>query len=207
VDLSLAHAYSAAKHLTGGAVGLIRVELTVDEIENETFYRKAFQAPVVLAAGRDALIFSQEAMHKPIATSNERVKALVRETVLDSSLEERDILTQVRLLIRRLLRVGHCSIERVSAIYSCDKRTLQRHLKLQGSSYQQLLDEERFEMALNYLRDTNISLTQVAMLVGFSDPSNLSRAFKKHFKKSPKQWRSEQGISGRASLPSRLRMF
>jgi AraC-like DNA-binding protein len=146
-------------------------------------------------------------MQKPIATSNERVKALVREHVLDAAMEDRDLLSQVRLLICRLLRAGHCSIERVAAIYSCDKRTLQRHLKLEGTSYQQLLDEVRFEMVLNYLRNTNIALTQVAMLVGFSDPSNFSRAFKKHFNKSPQQWREEQGISGRASLASRLRLL
>jgi AraC-like DNA-binding protein len=207
VDLSLAHAYSAAKHLSDFNTGLLRVELSVNTIENEALYRKAFKAPIVLAAGRDALVFSLEAMHKPIATSNERVKALVREHVLDAAMEEGDLLSQVKLLICRLLCAGHCSTERVAAIYSCDKRTLQRHLKLEGASYQQLLDEVRFEMVLNYLRDTNISLTQVAMLVGFADPSNFSRAFKKYFNKSPQQWREEHGISGRASLTSRLRLF
>lgn len=206
-DLSLTHAHKTAKHLSGGNAGLIRVELAAGEIQNKAFYRQAFKVPIVLAAGRDALIFSSDVMNKPIPTSNERVKTLVREHVLDAAMEKQNLLDQIRLLISHLLRAGQCSIEHVAAIYSCDKRTLQRHLKLEGASYQQILNEVRFDIVTNHLRDTNISLTQVATLAGFSDPSNFSRAFKKHFKKSPQQWRQAQGISNRTSLANRLSLY
>jgi AraC-like DNA-binding protein len=65
--------------------------------------------------------------------------------------------------------------------------TLQRRLRQEGTSYQSLLDEIRRELALDYLRDGKHSIADVAFLLGFSDQSNFTRAFRRWTGTTPRQ--------------------
>ena len=87
-------------------------------------------------------------------------------------------LNKCAFAIRKLLPKGHCSIQAIASLMACDKRTLQRTLKQEGTSYQQLLDEVRYTMAQEHLRDSSMPLTNLAILLGYTDASSFSRAFK-----------------------------
>jgi AraC-like DNA-binding protein len=67
------------------------------------------------------------------------------------------------------------------------RATLYRQLREEGTSYEDLLDDLRHRMALHYLDGKKVSVNQTAYLVGFSDPSVFSRAFKRWTGKSPAQ--------------------
>jgi AraC-like DNA-binding protein len=69
-------------------------------------------------------------------------------------------------------------------------RTLQRRLQAEGTSFQQLLDDTRREMAQLYLRRPDASIKRVAEQLGFEDPSNLFRACKRWFGESPGAYRA-----------------
>lgn len=64
-------------------------------------------------------------------------------------------------------------------------RSLMRHLRGAGTSYQRIVDEVRADLALAYLRDTRLPLAVIAERLGFSDTSNFSRAFRSWFGRSP----------------------
>ncbi len=66
--------------------------------------------------------------------------------------------------------------------------TLQRQLQAEGLSYRDVLESTRRSLAENYLQDKKHSLAQIAYLLGFSDQSNFSRAFKRWTSMSPKQY-------------------
>ena len=68
-------------------------------------------------------------------------------------------------------------------------RTLQLHLKEAGTSYQQLLDETRKELAVSHLREPNLSTTDIAYLLGFAEPSVFFRSFKKWTGQTPGAYR------------------
>jgi AraC-like DNA-binding protein len=70
-------------------------------------------------------------------------------------------------------------------------RSLMRHLRQAGTSYQRIVDEVRSELALEYLRDTQLPLAVIAERLGFSDTSNFSRAFRSWFGRSPGACRSQ----------------
>ena len=70
------------------------------------------------------------------------------------------------------------------------ERTLMRRLQDEGSSYNQLLDATRRELAQRYLRQKNLSLGQITYLLGFADQSNFFRACKRWFDASPSQYRA-----------------
>ena len=68
-------------------------------------------------------------------------------------------------------------------------RTLHRHLVDAGSSYQDILDDVRRRLAIEFLRNTELSIDEVSARVGFSDASNFRKAFKKWTGKLPGEFR------------------
>jgi AraC-like DNA-binding protein len=73
---------------------------------------------------------------------------------------------------------------------------VQRYLHDQAdTTFQALLDDVRFELVTQYLRDSRMTVTQLAYVAGFTDPSNFTRAFRKRFGITPRRWR-EQCVAG-----------
>ena len=73
---------------------------------------------------------------------------------------------------------------------------MQRRLQEEGTSYQQLLDDTRRELAEQYLGQVDLTLLEVAYLLGFADPSNFFRAFRRWFGETPGEYRSRRGLAG-----------
>ena len=70
------------------------------------------------------------------------------------------------------------------------RRTLIRKLKTEGTSYQDLLDGVRQELAAWYLLETTVAVEQIAERLGCQDPSNFSRTFRRWFGVTPHSMRS-----------------
>jgi AraC-like DNA-binding protein len=68
-------------------------------------------------------------------------------------------------------------------------KTLSRRLKVEGTSHQQLLDQLRFQLAERYLRDENLSIGEIAFLLGYSDTSSFNKAFKRWTGSAPQHYR------------------
>ncbi|MDC5803507.1 AraC family transcriptional regulator [Vibrio europaeus] len=83
------------------------------------------------------------------------------------------------------------SIEVLSAELGMSSRTLRRHLKAEQTSYQQLLDHVRFQLAKHYLASTGLNIEEISERVGFSDSANFRHAFRRWSGYSPKQFRNQ----------------
>jgi len=198
VELALAQAYAMTRYWVGMRLPLERVRVRLRAGPERQAYRRFFHAPVEFDAGVDGLDFPIEVLDRPVQPGSRELHELVRQRVAGSTLcsAVTDLAGEVRTIVRYLLPTGQCSIERVARCYGCDKRTLQRCLRRQNNTtYQALLDEVRFEMVTGYLRDTNISITQVADVAGYTDNSNFARAFRQHFGVSPRQWRNRHAAA------------
>jgi AraC-like DNA-binding protein len=204
VDLSFGHAWNITYAASGHQLELLRVEMSSDQPAKVSTYTSFFRTPVVFQASADRLLFRKQDLRKPIPRKDDRVYGMLRKYLALTGKETSvSLVGQVRTLIKALLSNGNCSIENVARLYACDKRTLQRYLKDEGMSYQQILDEVRFELARNYMKQPDVTLTQLALLVGFTDASNFSRAFKQRFGISPRQWRKQQGLAPRSQRLAR----
>ena len=91
----------------------------------------------------------------------------------------------------RLLDCQHQypTLEAMATELGMSRRTLIRHLRQQGSSYQELLDDVRKEQAVWYLEQTDLSVEQVAERLGYQDTSNFSRTFRRWFSETPRAMR------------------
>ncbi len=96
--------------------------------------------------------------------------------------------------LRRLLlaRPGEFpDLDSVARALHTSGRSLRRHLASQGTSYQQVLDEVRKRLALQYLSTTHLPLQEIAYLLGFNDASNFRRAFRKWTGRMPSDYRGD----------------
>lgn len=82
---------------------------------------------------------------------------------------------QVREVLQKLLPTGNCSVEAVAEHFSVDRRSLLRRLRSEGATYSDLLKQVRNELLERYIENTDLSLTEIAGLLGFSSISALSR--------------------------------
>ncbi|GGO88882.1 AraC family transcriptional regulator [Marinobacterium nitratireducens] len=96
---------------------------------------------------------------------------------------------QIREVIRQLLPTGECRIEQVAATLDLHTRTLQSRLRERGSSYREILKGTRLELALHHLSRGPVSITDLALRLGYADVAIFSRHFKGWTGVSPREWR------------------
>jgi AraC-like DNA-binding protein len=97
----------------------------------------------------------------------------------------------VRLLGGMLVAGSRPSLDAVARELAVSPRSLQKSLKTEGASYQRLLDRVRQEIAIDSLGDPDLSLCDVAFLLGFAEQSAFNHAFKRWTGSSPRQYREK----------------
>ena len=160
--------------------------------ENLRPYRRAFDCRLVFNADSSQIIFRADILDRPLNNANPRLHRLLEEHL--SSLKSTypdDYCGQVRHLISQALSTGDCSIERVASHLAVGKRTLQRQLKQHDTSYKDLLEEVRSDIARRYLRESSGSVSALADMLCYSDLSTFSTAFRQQHGVSPRDWRKQ----------------
>jgi AraC-like DNA-binding protein len=171
-----------------------RIKLTCAATVHPEAYRQALRAPIEFNAPVGTFYFPRELLLEPlrhgtpdIAKATDRIA----EQYVDS-LDPHKVASQVRSLLISLLPSGHADQELVSKRLNRSASTLQRQLQDEGLTYREVLESTRRTLAKEYLTDGKYSLAQIAYMLGFSDQSNFSRAFKRWTSKSPKQFMESQ---------------
>jgi AraC-like DNA-binding protein len=155
-------------------------------------FRALLRCPLHFDWDTNMMSFDAGILQQPISQANEQLHRILEQHLIQLKQQFPDNLSaQISHLIRQALLTGDCSIERVSSYLSINKRTLQRQLKSAGTSYKELLENVRFDMATRYLLDSNGSLTNLADMLCYAELSAFSNAFKQRFKRSPRQWKKE----------------
>lgn len=147
----------------------------------------------------NALVFDAELLNRPLSESDPLLHNLIREHFdRMERLSTRELPAYVQELIKKFLPEGPVTTEKIAKTMMLSPRSLQRYLAAQGTSFQVLLDSTRRAMAEHYLSESAISLTQLAGILGYADLATFSRAFRRWYGVSPRQWRSDNSI---ASMP------
>jgi AraC-like DNA-binding protein len=195
IELAVAQCYRIMQSVSGGRLEIASVCFRHGEDQSLLPLRRFFHAPVQVVAEFDGLLFAPGAIDLSVTRADSQAHQSLRRLILtqNTSLSVDTLAERAKVLIRPLLPTGQCNIERIARCFACDKRTLQRYLREESdTTYQQLLDEVRFETARYYLKESNIPVIQVSQLAGFSEPTNFARAFRLRFGVSPRAWRQSQ---------------
>ncbi|ASK26984.1 AraC family transcriptional regulator [Neisseria chenwenguii] len=150
-----------------------------------------FGVPVNLGCERDSISFAYEDTIEPYAGANPKLTDINATLVGDylNRLRQMDITARVGTLIRETLEDGEPRLPDIAAKLHLTPRTLQRRLSSEGSSFNSLLDNLRYDMAHDLLMHSNLSITEIGFRLGFSDLSNFIRACHRWFGCTPQQHR------------------
>jgi len=140
------------------------------------------------------LSFAATLANTPLSTAQPELARLNDQTVIDylARCEHSNLAMQVRAKIIEGLPDGRPSQGDIAQTLNTSLRSLQRRLRDEDTNFKNLLSETRQQLALQYMRDTSRSIGEITYLLGFSEPSNFNRAFKRWTGKSPGEFRSHE---------------
>ena len=167
------------------------VSFIFDEPEDTGPYYALFQSPLVFNAPANRFTITSEEADAPRSCSNVQLSKLHDQFMQEyiAKLHEDNIIERVKLAITEELPSGNISDAIVAERLFLTERTLQRLLQEAGTTFKKLLTEVRIDLADNYIRDSNLSLNEISFLLGFSELSSFSRAFKHWKGSSPRNYR------------------
>ncbi|MDD9893889.1 MAG: AraC family transcriptional regulator [Gammaproteobacteria bacterium] len=100
------------------------------------------------------------------------------------------VIAKTKQFIADAMAYGIPSVDDAAEQFHTSARTLQRQLEAAGKGYKELVDEVRADLASKYMQDAELSLLDVALMLGFSEQSSFQRAFKRWFDQTPGQYRA-----------------
>jgi len=156
-------------------------------------HRRLFgSAPVRFRRPANALVFDRAVLGLPVLRADETLCAVLDRHAAEllGKLPKGDgVADRVRQLLRRSLPGGEPNLKSTAAGLGLSARTLQRKLRQQGFSHQELLEEMRRDLSQQYLSQPELALCEVAYLLGFSDSSAFHRAFRRWTGMTPGEFR------------------
>ena len=108
--------------------------------------------------------------------------------------------TRAEIIVRGLLPFGRCDLAAAARMMRLSARTLQRRLAAEQTSFDQIVDKVRADLAVSYLRDSELTVAAVAEILQFSETSGLSRAFRRWYGLAPAQIRRRAGPDGSGGI-------
>lgn len=161
-------------------------------------FERFFKAPVSFSTENNAIYFDKTDMVAPLPAADSELARRNDEVVIEhlSRLDRSDIVRQVEAKIVELLPTGDCSKEKIASELNMSLSKLYNKLEQKKTTYQKILEELRSGLARQYIEQKNMPISQVTYLLGFSDTSNFSRAFRRWTGQSPSSYRSEKQKKG-----------
>lgn len=196
-----------AEHITDAAIGLSLVllrslcgpawlpsELRLARAlpKNPRRWKRLVGAPVYFGAERNLIAFQTRWLDQPVEHADPQLRRILIDQLVE--LEARSSssnVDRIGAITRSCILASAASLPKVANRLAMSPTTLKRRLAAAGTSFSELGDKVRFDMACQLLRDSNATVAQIAEVLGYSHTSTFSRAFSRWAKTSPRRWRQQ----------------
>jgi AraC-like DNA-binding protein len=184
------------RKLAGDDVRPIRVGLEMSRPDGDAevdMFASALRCPIEFDSPISTIALDPSIMARKVIGADPVVEAAMLRYVeeVTSHLPEQGTAGRVRRVVVGSLRTGEPTVETVARQLATTSRTLQRRLRDEGTSFQQVLDEVRREVAVTHMRERRATIDEVAFLLGFEKPSSFHRAFKRWTGVTPGEFRRQ----------------
>lgn len=154
-------------------------------------YDAYFRCPIEYNAQSTVIYFSEDDLDTTLAGGNAELARHSESLVYNylKTFTEVDPLNAARMALFELLPRGQFSLDMLAESLDKDEQTLSAELKRAGTSYQQLLGDTRRELAEEYITRADLTVNEIAYMLGFSDCSNFARSFRRWTGTSPTDFR------------------
>jgi AraC-like DNA-binding protein len=189
IEMAAAITLQTMREVSGGRTRPVRVCFVHERPHSLEVHRRVLGTAVDFSQPFNAVVYRGNDLDVPVPLADPVLgKSLKRWLDVQLSPEDGDPLEDVRLIIRRLLPTGSCSVDQVARQLGMHRRTLNRRLAHVGESVSTMIDGVRAEMADSYMADGGRTLYEVAGLLGFASGAEFSRWFRGRFGMTPTQW-------------------
>lgn len=192
LDASFAVLINLCRMCHGESFSPLRVTMRRPRPPNPAPLEAHFRAPIQFAGNEDSVAFDKSDALARLPTANAEVARANEKVVQDylARFDRSSVAMQVRARLTEQLSSGNATQESIAGSLHMSLRSLQRRLSDEGTSYKSLLEETRRELAVHYMDQSHRSINEITYLLGFSEPSNFSRAFRRWTGESPSVYRS-----------------
>jgi AraC-like DNA-binding protein len=183
--------------LCGRPLLLLRVDFSGETPEHPQRYETLFGCPVYYRQQQDLLYFDSASLAWPLVHTEHSLREFLRTApyqllVMDSVPDGNNLSAQVKAMIGYDFSDGFPGFEAISAALNVSAPTLRRRLKKEGTTFQRIKDEARCEAAKLCLERPELTISDIALQLGFSDPSAFHRSFRKWTGSTPGQFRLQR---------------
>lgn len=195
IEWMLSSIVTYTRLMTGREIPCKEVRVTHQAPKRISEHKRIFQAPILFGQEVNALVFEKRDMDAPLIQSNPHLLAQFEKhakSILSAMTARSHYTSRVIQVIEQKSQGTIPKIESVARELGMTVRNLQLKLKEENTSYRMLLDDIRITIAKNHLSDKEISITEIAYLIGFSEPCVFHRAFKKWTGLTPNKYRKHQ---------------
>ncbi|WP_288076591.1 MULTISPECIES: AraC family transcriptional regulator [Pseudomonas] len=192
VELCLASLKVICDDLLGQPLTLLGARFEYSAPDYRARYSECFACPLQFDAGTNAFAFDKRWLDQPLPLADAVTHQAMAERCRKQNLEftgRQAWLGRIRQLLTSQLGAAP-GIEGLAAQMNCSPRTLRRHLHDLGCSYQELLDELRFERAKQWLAADELPIYRIAEQLGFSETASFRHAFVRWSGVAPSQFRA-----------------
>lgn len=193
LDFFIAGTMKYTVDLLGEQPENLEVRFSRKKPANYLEYERVFNCKVEFESSMTGLIFESKFLDKPFLQPNRELLKIFEQYASDvlKKLNEKETYTnKVTRLILKIIGAEAPTIEFVAKRLAISVRNLQAKLKEEGTTYSEILKNVRKDMAIKYLVDKNVSITEISYLLGFSEPSVFNRTFKVWTGYSPGAYRA-----------------
>jgi AraC-like DNA-binding protein len=179
-DMQLAALLRFCRILAGENLNPARVCLIQRQPRDTGLHYALFRCPLEFDSAVTALVLHLRDVDKRLTGSNDELARLNEHIVVKylAHSAKQDIVNRAKAAIIEALANGAVTETMVAKTLNMTPRNLHRRLGKEGTSFKRLLTDVRRELADQYLQDRSKSLTEISYLLGFSEVSSFSRAFR-----------------------------
>jgi len=196
-ELSMANGMRMVRLLGGQEARPRAISFMHEQLGSGSAYNAALDCPVRFGQTWCGFDLPRHLAGRRIESADPETRRIATKYLETQYLPSTATLSErVAELARRLLPTGQCSVEAIADELAMHPRTLQRHLVAEGARAQDLIERERQNHAVRYLADPRFHLSQIAVLLGYTEQSTFNRSCRRWFGKTPRQYRADLTFSG-----------
>lgn len=181
--------------LIGRRLALKAAYFTSPRPQDVEYYKTLFQSEVKFDQHANALVFPASFLELPIVQSEESLRGFLKTApyqLLVMVDNDNSLKSQVMAMLGKDFSRELPSAEEVASVLNMSVSTLRRRLNEENTSYQKIKDECRKEAAITYMNAPQLSINDIAGLMGFDEPSAFFRSFKKWTGLTPGEYRKSE---------------
>jgi AraC-like DNA-binding protein len=192
-DGQLAALVKFSRIIAGRDFNPVRVEFRQDEPAHTAYHYELFRCPIVFGARATMMVLDIADVDKRLTGSNDQLARLNEHIVVKylAHSAKQDIVNRVKAAIIDGLASGRVNETMIAEQLHMTPRNLHRKLQKEDTSFKGLLTEVRKELAKQYIQDRSKTLTEISYLLGFSEASSFSRAYKGWTGRAPSEARRQ----------------